>query len=270
MRVLTLNIWGHGGDYGARRRALRTGLERLRPDLVAFQETIKTPDDDQAAELLGPDFHLAHQTIALGDGAHRLAIGSRWPMQDARELDLHLTRRTGEFPCATLGVELEAPDGIGRLLFVNHLPSYEQQYELEREIQTVAAARWIEEIVGDRQMHVVIAGDLDAPPDAASIRFWTGRQSLEGMSVSYRDAWESVHRDEPGITFTLDNPLVPAWAQSMGRRIDYILVRGAEHGPSLAIAACERVFDQPIDGVWATDHYGVMADLELPPPITSD
>jgi hypothetical protein len=32
----------------------------------------------------------------------------------------------------------------------------------------------------------------------------------------------------------------------------------------LEITACERIFDQPVDGVWASDHYGVYADLELP------
>jgi endonuclease/exonuclease/phosphatase family metal-dependent hydrolase len=265
MRVLTLNLWGHGGDWPARRSALRAGLEQLRPDLVAFQETIKTADDDQAAELLGPDFHLAHQSVGLGDGAHRLAIGSRWPLVDVHELDLHLTPRTGVFPCATLAVEVEAPDGIGRLLFVNHLPSYELPFELERELQTVAAARFIEEAVARRRVHVIVAGDLDATPSSASIRFWTGRQSLDGMSVSYRDAWESAHAHDPGHTFTPVNPLVPEWAQEIGRRIDYILVRGDAHGPSLRVASCDRTFDRPIDGVWATDHFGVIAELEPAP-----
>ena len=35
-------------------------------------------------------------------------------------------------------------------------------------------------------------------------------------------------------------------------------------GPTLAIKRCERVFDRPVDGVWASDHFGVMADLEPP------
>ena len=269
MRVLTLNLWAHGGDWPSRRSALLAGLDEFRPDLVAFQESIKTADYDQAAELLGPDFHLAHQSIALGDGAHRIAMGSRWPLEDVRELDLHLTARTGDFPCATLAVELQAPDGIGRLLFVNHLPSYEQDFELEREVQTVAAARFVEEAIGSRAIHVVVAGDLDATPDAASVRFWTGRQSLDGMSVSYRDAWENAHPDDPGHTFTPANPLVPDWAQEVGRRIDYILVRGDAHGPTLAITSCNRVFDEPINGVWATDHFGVIADLAVAPSAPS-
>jgi len=45
-------------------------------------------------------------------------------------------------------------------------------------------------------------------------------------------------------------------------RIDYVLVRCGEHGgPTLPIAACERIFDTPVDGVWASDHFGLVADL---------
>lgn len=50
----------------------------------------------------------------------------------------------------------------------------------------------------------------------------------------------------------------------MSRRIDYILVRTGLHGPTLRVARCERVLESPVDGVWASDHYGVLADLELP------
>jgi hypothetical protein len=30
------------------------------------------------------------------------------------------------------------------------------------------------------------------------------------------------------------------------------------------VVACERLFDRPVDGVWASDHFGVVADLEVP------
>ncbi len=56
------------------------------------------------------------------------------------------------------------------------------------------------------------------------------------MSVCYRDAWESAHPGEPGD----------------------------EHGgPTLAVQTCTLAFDEPVDGVWASDHFGVLADLDL-------
>jgi endonuclease/exonuclease/phosphatase family metal-dependent hydrolase len=130
----------------------------------------------------------------------------------------------------------------------------------------VTAARAIEELVGRRRLHVIVAGDFDTIPEAASVRFWRGRQSLEGTSVCYRDAWESIHPDDPGHTFTPDNPLLSegTWPQERGRRIDYVMVRCVDHGPTLHVGACARIFDQPVDGVWATDHFGVVADLAVP------
>jgi endonuclease/exonuclease/phosphatase family metal-dependent hydrolase len=49
------------------------------------------------------------------------------------------------------------------------------------------------------------------------------------------------------------------------RRIDYIFVRYDDRGPSLVIERCERAFDAPVGGVWASDHFGVVADLALEP-----
>ena len=53
----------------------------------------------------------------------------------------------------------------------------------------------------------LFAVHLDADPSAGSVRFWCGRQALDGMSVCYRDAWESAHPDEAGHTFTRRNAL---------------------------------------------------------------
>jgi hypothetical protein len=32
----------------------------------------------------------------------------------------------------------------------------------------------------------------------------------------------------------------------------------------LHVGACARIFDQPVDGVWVTDQFGVVADLAVP------
>lgn len=263
MRVLTLNLWGRRGEWDRRRAVLVTALRELRPDLVAFQEVVVTEEYDQAAELLGPEFQLAHQEerepgqegVECGQGA---SIASRWPLGEVREVDLQVTLRTAGFACTTLIAEVDAP--VGPLLLANHLPSWQLDFERERELQALAAARALEELAGDR--HVVLAGDLTADPDAASVRFLCGRQSLEGRSVCYRDAWESIHGDEPGETFTPRNPLVTDWDWPF-RRLDYVLVRCGEHGgPTLEVTGCDRFLDEPVDGVWASDHFGVVAELE--------
>jgi endonuclease/exonuclease/phosphatase family metal-dependent hydrolase len=217
-------------------------------------------EHDTATEILGAEYEIRHQqTGLLGDG-NCAAIASRWPLAGWHEVDLQLTPRAADFPATTLIAEIDAPEP---LLFVNHLPSWKPQLELERELQTVAAARRVEELFAGR--HVVLAGDLDATPAAASIRFLRGLQSLSGTSVHYRDVWEWTHPGDLGHTFTTENPLVMQESDvrvELDRRIDYIFVRCDERGPTLDARACERIFDAPVGGVWASDHYGLMADLE--------
>ena len=131
------------------------------------------------------------------------------------------------------------------------------------------ASRWpiqgVEELVADSDRHTILLGDLDAEPDSASVRFLRGLQSLEGMSVCYQDAWERVHPGQPGPTYTSRNALQAAGAHDWPfSQIDHILVRcGARSQPTLDIAACELAFDEPVDGAWASDHIGVLADLVM-------
>jgi exonuclease III len=194
-------------------------LRRLRPDVVALQETVWGDADDQATDLLGPGYQVARHPGRSADGVGAV-MASRWPLGTVQVADLHVTERTADFPwCAVLVAE-------------------------------------------------VLAGDLDDPPEAASIRFWTGRQSLDGASVCYQDAWEAVHPGEAGHTFSPRNPLATGGEMPLerGRRIDYVMVRCGVHGPTLEVAGCELAFDQPVGGVWASDHFGVVADLRVPAP----
>jgi hypothetical protein len=95
------------------------------------------------------------------------------------EVDLDVTPRTADSACGTLIAEVLAPEPVGQLLFINHLPNWQLTFEHERELQTVIVARAIEEFAeGCDGMRVVLAGDLDATPDAASVRFLRGRQAL--------------------------------------------------------------------------------------------
>jgi endonuclease/exonuclease/phosphatase family metal-dependent hydrolase len=268
VRVATLNLWGRHGAWDERRSVLVDGFRKLQPDVVAFQEAIKADDYDQVVDLLGPEFHVVHQSGRGTDGVGA-SIASRWPLGEVREMDLHVTPRLDSAPAwigSVAAMEIFAPGPVGPLLFVHHKPSWQWGFEHERELQAVAAARFVEELVNGQDLHIVLAGDFDAVPEAASIRFWSGKQALSGTSVCYRDAWESTHPGDPGHTFTPHNPLVAGGEMplELGRRIDYIMVRCGDHGPTLEVSSCARVFDEPLDGVWASDHFGVVADLAVP------
>jgi endonuclease/exonuclease/phosphatase family metal-dependent hydrolase len=263
VRVVTLNLWGRRGDWTERHSVLFSGLRDLQPDLVAFQESIVTDTYDQVTDLLGTDYSIAHHAHREPDG-QGISIASRWPLRTVREVDLQVSSRTADFACTTLIAEVLAPNPVGPLIFVNHCPNWQSNFEFERERQAVLAARNVEELVGQRSVHVVLAGDFTAAPDTASVRFWRGLQSLGGMSVCYADAWERTHPGEPGHTFSPRNPLrSDRWLLDPGRRIDYIFVRCGNSSPTLDVADCALIFDQPLDGIWASDHFGLVADLAV-------
>lgn len=263
MRVVTLNVWNRSGDWPERRGILATGLRRLDPDLVTLQESVVVDGYDQIADLLGDAYTIVHQAGRTPDGVGA-SIASRWPVAVLHERDLSVTPRVDPIWIGSVAVaEIEAPEPIGPLLLVHHKPSYQYGFERERELQAAASARYVESLLQPRHRHVVLAGDFDAEPHSASIRFWTGRQSLDGISVCYRDAWESTHPGADGYTFDPRNPMVNTGEMTMelGRRIDYIMVRSGTHQPTLAIDHCDRIFTEPVDGVWASDHFGLVADL---------
>lgn len=272
VRVLTLNLWQQYGAWVERRSVLIDGIRTLQPDLVAFAESIKTTEYDQTVDLLGEGFNMAYSKTRDANGMG-VSIASRWLLEEVQEVDLNVTSRTAGFPCTALVATVIAPDPIGPLLFVNHFPNFQLNLERERELQAIATARVVEERIGQSKRQAIVVGDFDADPEAASVRFWSGRQSLGEMSVCYRDVWQSVHPEEPGHTFTPCNPVVKdEFVKGMRpfrdwpfRRIDYIFLRyGAHGGTSLDITACERIFDEPVNGVWASDHFGLVADLANP------
>ncbi|MEV1154844.1 endonuclease/exonuclease/phosphatase family protein [Micromonospora chokoriensis] len=264
LRVMTLNIWARKGSWRDRRNVLINGLEALRPDVIAFQEVIRADRYDQVHDLVGSRYHIVHHSSRGDDGAG-ISTATRWQPTASHELGLDNSSQSGPSSVA-LVVELAPPGLGGKVLVVNHKPVSEWHAEARREQQAVLAARAVEQLSTASGAQVIVAGDFDASPDSASVRFWTGRQSLEGTSVCYRDAWYSRHGDRPGHTFSPTNPLVYVDEPTLdrGRRTDYLMVRCDDRGPSLLIHRCDLAFDQADNGTWASDHFGVVADLGRP------
>lgn len=265
LRCATLNVLGPSNpDWQRRQRVIRDTLRALNPDVVALQEV---PVED-IEDLLGPGYGITRFSAASEDGTGAV-LATRAPHRVLEEIDQRTPAHGEDLPwCATVVIELESP--VGRLVVAHHKPSWPFPLEVEREQQARRAALAVERHAGD--LPAIVLGDFDATPDSASMLFWRGRRSLDGVSVCYQDAWETIRPIEPGLTFAAKNPLVQAGevATAPSRRIDYVLVRAGRHGAMLRVLRCERFLDQPVDGVWASDHYGVVADLATPahPPGT--
>jgi hypothetical protein len=97
-----------------------------------------------------------------------------------------------------------------------------------------------------------------------------GLQSLCGRSVLYHDAW-AVAGDGPGYTWVADNPNADqVLAQIVRqpnhrRRIDYVFVGGWHAHPDAhcVVRSARLAFDQPVDGLYPSDHFGVVVDVDI-------
>ncbi len=270
VHVVTMNVLGPANPgWEQRRDLIRQALHRLRADVVALQEVPIASAPEVVDELLGPGYSVTGFQRTSDDGVGG-AVATRQPHDVIAEVDQRRSTHPDPLPwSSTLLIGVDLP--VGRTLVAHHKPTWQFGYEDDREQQALAAARAIERHAGGFD-HTLVLGDFDATPDAASVAFWRGRRSLDGWSVCYQDAWETVHPGEPGFTFDSVNPLVRAGevATAISRRIDYVLVRCGVHGPTLQVRSCDLLLDQPIDGVWASDHFGVVAELAVPdhPPGT--
>ena len=264
LRVVTMNVYGPGNpDWEARHRLTARTIRELDPDVVALQE-VPVGDRGLLDRLVG-DGYFFTSFSRTGDGVGG-TLATRWAHELIVEVDLRCTERSREVLPWTACTVVQMASPVGDVVIAHHKPSWPFPFEAEREQQAVLAARALDEHVGSRDVHAVVLGDFDATPDSASVSFWRGRRSVDGYSVCYQDAWEYAHPNEPGHTFDLANPLVRTGevATAVTRRIDYILVRAVNHGPTLQVLTCDRLLDRPVDGVWASDHFGVTADLVAP------
>ena len=264
LRVMTMNAYGPANpDWDRRHRLLGDTIRELDPDVIALQEVPLDLDGD-LGRIVGHGYHLAPFSQAA-DGVGG-TVATRWRHRLVTEVDLRITERATKALSWSAAVLLEMETPLGNVVVVHHKPSWPFPFEHEREQQAVLVAQTVEDHIASRDVHAVVLGDFDATPDSASLSFWRWRRPVDGFSVCYQDAWEYAHPGDPGYTFELTNPLVRDGevATAVTRKIDHILVRSILHGPTPQVAHCQRVLDRPVDGVWASDHYGVLADLVLP------
>jgi endonuclease/exonuclease/phosphatase family metal-dependent hydrolase len=268
LRVVTANVLGPANAAWERRLpVLARDLRTAAPDIAALQE-VPARDPGVVSELLGEGYHVSSFSRTADDGVGGV-LATRWPHRVLTEVDQRDPARPEDLPWAATLLAL-VPTPVGDVLVAHHKPSWQFPWEAARERQALAAARAVEDHVGTA--HALVLGDFDGTPDSSALLLLRGRRAVDGFGVCYQDAWETVHPADPGFTFDAVNPLVRAGevATAVTRRIDYVLVRSGPHGPTLQVASCERLFTAPVDGVWASDHFGLVAELALPahPPGT--
>ncbi len=263
--------------------ALARLLARERLDLVGLQEACLWHTDDRplwdyvgqllaSLERLGEPFELVC-TQPTFRGGGEVAGGGRRLRLDLTGDNTVLRRRsspvrvvqtsTGMFGSAyavtTLGTleatidrgwcaaRCVAADAPGTdFVFVNtHTEAHD---EVSRNVQRDELLATID----DAEQRVVLVGDFNADPDRV------------GMPDGFHDAWLAAGHPSSGPEAAtccqagdLSNP-----GSMLFERIDYVWVRGGRVVDAHRIGADPK--DRTAEGLWPSDHAGVVAEIELP------
>jgi endonuclease/exonuclease/phosphatase family metal-dependent hydrolase len=260
---MSWNLWWRHGPWQERLQAIAATVAEVQPDLCGFQEVWGGPEENLAVDLagrLGMHWCWVEAGKVRDPGGTELFIGnailSRWPIT---------TQEAGALPVSAsdearvaVHARIDAPGGA-LPMFTTHL-TYGPGRSALRAGQVRALARFVEEHSGGCAYPPVVTGDLNAEPGSDELRLLGGLLADPAVpGLVLLDAWRYADPGDPGFTWDLRNgyqgdSLIPA------SRIDYILVGLPRQGHG-RVESVRLAGTGPVDGVWPSDHYAVVADL---------
>ncbi len=262
IRVATWNLWWHFGPWEERQPAILAAMRAVDADVWCLQEVFTAADGtDQAADLAAAlgGYHVAHGSrfdLAAFPEAIGNAVLSRWPISGHEVCDLPAPDGLDELRCA-VRADVDSPNGPLSVFSV-HLNWHLDQSDV-RQDQVRTLCEFVSGGREGRSYPAVVGGDFNADPESDEIRMMTGQAAVPVRGQVFVDAWRARGAG-PGLTWDNRNPHAAA-EHEPARRIDYLFVGlpgGAGVGEVLAV---DRFGDRPVDGVWPSDHAGVVATL---------
>jgi endonuclease/exonuclease/phosphatase family metal-dependent hydrolase len=251
---MTLNIWNYNEPWKERRRIISDLIMHLEPDVVCLQET---RHDFRFEGGLGQG-----EQIARATGMHTTSHVAQvyWPFP---RLDEGLTTLTRQLPVRVLVEELsqvphERADENRRICLGvtvssegRHIDVFNTHFSLGARARVLNARETYSFISRHSPGPAILFGDLNAKPDTEPLCFLRGETPLDGITANLVDCWTEMHANDPGFTYASFDPY---------HRIDYALARNLEGRLRLV----EIVGQEATDGVYASDHLGIVVDLEWP------
>jgi endonuclease/exonuclease/phosphatase family metal-dependent hydrolase len=259
-RAATLNIWSRFGPWEERLGAIREGLRTIAPDVIGLQEVLRFPDFDQAAFVSeGLGYEIAWGKASENHGFPTgNAILSRWPI--VRSETVLLPNGGSDEDRSLLFAEIAAP--FGTLPFFSTHLNWKFHHGHIRCLQVKAIAEAVARIAPEGEgFPPVVVGDFNAEPDSDEMRFMRGLTGLGGPCVHFADAFLVAGDGSAGVTFSKRNPFAEV-VREPERRIDYVFVQrpddDGQRGEAIEARVC---FDQPYNGIFPSDHFGVIATI---------
>ena len=292
LRVVTLNVGSLvEPDWKNRRHEIVAWIDRLQPDVVCFQEVWeaigRTNTGKWIADQSNIDWHVAVGVQPFGaavldnaDIRFGSAVLSRWPIDFEHYEPLSLDPAHSDPFLAAVPFELLHVRTAGLDIGTVHLAPAPTQ-SMHRRRQVVQIDRYFRSVRGDADaialpgtmrhaMPAILCGDFNAEPDSDEIRYLCSLSPLDGEVTFWQDAWRMAG-DGPGYTQDWrTNPIANA-TNIARKRIDYVFVGDPYQRRAAAgrILAAGLAFHEPITGVVASDHSGLVVDVAWPDRPTS-
>lgn len=282
LRVVTLNFWQLEAPLERRLDLAIRQLRALQPDVVCLQEVrpLDGHKDRTTAHVIaeGLGMQTAYGVAVTwkeGDipnqpgGQEGLAILAkairadrivRLPVARTAEarilLSAHVETEHGPIWVHTTHLHYRLADGVAR-----------EQQVLVIEDAIFGIGR------ENNDAPQILCGDFNATPDSDEMRFMRGLHTLRDRRTHFQDAWLRMH-DEPGrsagpeqgITWSSENEMTrPLRSLDIDRRIDYVYVTSRKKDGRGTVHDCRVVLTEREDpgGICASDHYGVLADIQV-------
>jgi endonuclease/exonuclease/phosphatase family metal-dependent hydrolase len=263
VRIATVNILNDLARWEERRPLLARELAPLSPDLIGLQEVTDPLGTSTAhwlaGELGGYSVFVSPKT-GRGRTREGVAILSRLPVERQAAIDLRSQQRTAQFVQVRVG---------GRpLVFVNGHYYWPPGADAARLRQVERLLDWLGALPPDTP--VIACGDFNGTPESRAIAL---------MRQSFASAHAARHGREPDYTcptpLVTGRPVRSAVARGLLRlfsnrpgeswrgTLDYIFI-----SPQLRVVECRVILDRPAPhdpGLYASDHYGLAATLEIAP-----
>ncbi|MFV0524295.1 MAG: endonuclease/exonuclease/phosphatase family protein [Acidimicrobiales bacterium] len=268
MHVLTWNLWWRFGPWRERQPAIEAELASCAPDVACFQEVWAIDGDDQMDRITSATGlrHVARSRTAEGvPFRFGNAVASRWPLTDLGTI--RLPSADGR-PGHRSAVMATVATPLGEVLVVStHLAwQYDrsalrrQQLGLVVDVAVKQHGSLNARVPVDRQLPMILCGDLNATPDSDEIRHLTGVAPPYRSGTIFTDVWAAVG-DGDGHTWTRRNPHTPdaVWPR---RRLDYVAVSWPRPDRTLNPQSVDLVGVEAHAGMVPSDHYGVLAVLD--------
>lgn len=238
IKLVTFNIWHDAGDWPTRRTLIADVLRQADADVIAFQEVLQDsgkqlPNQAETlAQMLG-GYSVRFMSTSPEDAPNRYgnAIITRLPIieTDTKKLEPLSDYRTA--------IRLRVRSGANTIDIVNTHLAYQADAGPVRTQQINDLIGWLP----TDNIPLVVMGDFNAPLAEPALIPLRARGLISALP---------------------DNSATTTLVTSRGhepRVIDHIFVDN-QH---FAVADTRIIADQPVDGEYPSDHFGVATTLQL-------